>query len=88
MIGNEADYRSQLKGRTIVEVVEMIDKSEDWNMAQFSLLKLNNYGQTEYAVLSEIGCSCWESGEGTVDMFPDYRSAKERLDELSRLEWY
>lgn len=69
------NWRQRL-GFDPVELIATVDVSEPWEMDSLHLFKLRS---KRYAVVSERGCSCYESSMADIDILPTMKAVKERL---------
>lgn len=59
-------------GSSVVERVAHEDLGQAYEVCAAHVLKLAN---NRYALVTELGCSCYEPREATIDLHPNKRSA-------------
>lgn len=61
-------------GSVPVDRIEHEDRSESYEMDRAHVFKLEN---GKYALVTESGCSCYESGSALIDLYPTEQKALE-----------
>jgi len=60
-----------------VKLVKSIDVPSDYDMIRAKVFELKS---GKYALVSELGCSCYSSVDAVIDLFPNEQAALEALD--------
>lgn len=68
-------------GSTPVERIKFRDESQSYEMDMIHLLRLEN---GKYAVVTESGCSCYDSSQAEIEVFPTLERAEESFKEWEK----
>jgi len=63
-------------GSRPTEVVISVDRSQSYEMNKATVFKL----KSNYALVTENGCSCYSSSDANIDLYPTKKAAMEAFD--------
>ena len=68
-------------GSMPIEIVESCDRSADYEVTKFKVLKLEN---GNYATVEENGCSCYEADDADIEIFSSKKEAVAQFEKWER----